>query len=355
MKSDIRNCLALAVLVLVAGRVAAEEPQQVQIQVVIAEVDKACLETLGLAYPTPQSSQLVMEPARCQDFLSTRRSLGLAKLLAQPRLITCVGQEACFQVAGNDSAPCAISLNVTPESCQGGRLRLKLAAEFATTKPGGTFQPVPGITLQQPTIDFRQVATTVEVCGGETAVLAMPGEPRASLVCITPELVRPPQTKPVDAVPGQPLLPDVRYVLPGTIPSPVVQYDRPAPAPAPLAGKTTDETWAFTANDNQLIVHAEGGQRLRAMHLVLPINAREFRFAAINEQVRFEGSEFGILADSVVYDRRGSKLTLRGHVHFISTTADHQLEARGAECVLDLATGNLTVTGAANLRTAPQK
>jgi Bacterial type II and III secretion system protein len=375
MKSDIRNCLALAAVMLLAGRVGAEEPQQVYIQVVIAEVDKACLETLGLS--RPQASAVVLEPARYQDFLTARRSLGLAKVLAAPQLMAEAGKPSMFHVGSqvpmvveseNQNVknvimvPTGLGLKVTP-TVAGENIKLSVEVDRSSvTKDypyGGLVGSLKASTKQEPPdifavknlkgvafLDICSMENSVEVPQGKCGVLTWPtkdADARATLVCLTPSCIASPARVParLQAVSFDPAILGTNNVTRATATQPAPAMPKPAVVP---------ETWAFTAQDDQLIVHAEGGQQLGVKHLIAPLNLSDVRFTAAKGRVLISATLFRVEADRVMLDRSSGKLTLKGNVQFSSD--DRQIEVRGTEVILDLATGTLHVTGAASLRNA---
>jgi general secretion pathway protein D len=72
----------------------------------------------------------------------------------------------------NQPFPTQVSLTVQAVVTADRRyVQLTLNPFITRTRAGGTFQPVPGITLQQPTIDILTVGTTVSVPDGGTILM----------------------------------------------------------------------------------------------------------------------------------------------------------------------------------------
>jgi hypothetical protein len=361
MRLNISTGLALAALALLAGRLcAADVPKQVQLNVTVAEIDKACLETLGLA-----NSTVIMETGCCQDFLDNRHALGIAKRLCEPKLMTTCGQLASLMVGGSHDVPIqqatipyGVQLSLTPELVGTTAVRLAVGIVYSRMEPTAKFTPVPGITLEQPTISIVNLETTVEVPLGQTVMVGVrsPGHlHNPLLVCITPNV--PPKPQPEPAVTSvatprrqasQPVIPvpALPHAKQPAAPPAVIQaaYPRLAVA-ANVSVEPKCERWTFTANGGQLVVRAEGGQQLVAKELMMPIDSKDFRFMAMNGKVMLAGAGFHAMANTVAFDRLSGKLEFKGDVEFAGQSLKPRVEVQGEEVSFDLRTGSLLVNG----------
>jgi pilus assembly protein CpaC len=112
---------------------------------------------------------------------------GLAKTLAEPRLVTQSGQEASFLAGGEYPVPVAqdvgeitiefkefgVSLNFTPVVLSDGRINLRVAPSVSEISSVSTI-PVglTGLSYTIPNLSTRKLETTVQLYDGQTLALA---------------------------------------------------------------------------------------------------------------------------------------------------------------------------------------
>jgi Flp pilus assembly secretin CpaC len=280
---------------------------QVSLQVTVAEMEKACLETLGLDRPVPKAAMIVLDNERLNDFMRTRKSLGLVNVLARPSLMALAGQAATVQIGHEvpimadteregvkqvNYAPVGLTLQFAPQLLDGGKFRLAAAAEsssYRETKSG------------KPEIVSRSLRTTADVSKGQTLVLAgltRATDARATLVFVTPTHVTPAAAQPT-------------AVLLGGLKSTAVVP--PVRCPALPTVKATAERWQVTAEGNQLVVRQDGGaSRLVVNEMVLSIAGREVRLSAFAGQVQIRCGRLDGNADRVMYESERASIILEG-------------------------------------------
>ncbi len=166
-------------------------PQQVRLEVHIAEVSRSYIETLGLGW-TPSSGNiqgsfrsgfvsnatlnLLLHGNRLQ--VEAERTASLIKILAEPTIVAMSGQEGYFLVGGKIYTPTVssngatdyvertygVGLRFTPTVLDAGRISLKVASEVSepvTTETTGNL----------PTFKTSAVSTTVLMNEGENLVI----------------------------------------------------------------------------------------------------------------------------------------------------------------------------------------
>jgi pilus assembly protein CpaC len=115
--------------------------------------------------------------------LSLLEEKGLAKMLAEPTLVTLTGQEARFLAGGEIPIPLSsalgtvtvqwkkfgIQLAFTPTVLDGGTINLKMAAEVSDVDPSNGIQ-VGGLVI--PGLTSRQAETTVRTGDGKSFAIA---------------------------------------------------------------------------------------------------------------------------------------------------------------------------------------
>lgn len=196
--------------------------QQVMLEVKFAEVARSAMSQLGInagysdghssagdnigqiapfapGNPSPQNILTSTSPAvtlfgggevgstAIQGFLDALHQQNLSRILADPNLVTCSGQEASFLAGGKFPVPVpqtssgtataitvdyqefGVRLNFTPVVLGNGRIRIKLAPEVSDLDFAN------GISNQGfkiPLINSRRVQTTVELNEGQTLAIA---------------------------------------------------------------------------------------------------------------------------------------------------------------------------------------
>ncbi|HWV03706.1 type II and III secretion system protein family protein, partial [Ralstonia sp.] len=186
-----------------------DTPQQVMLEVKVAEVSKTLLNQLGSALNiqggfgswsgglltsllTGSSTALFGNKANNRPFqveLDAQKNDSLVKILAEPNLVTLSGQEASFLAGGKIYIPVAqssssggaptitlqeeeygVGLKFTPTVMANGRINLKVAPEVSELSPTGatvTGANTNGQTIL-PLITTRRASTTVQMRDGES-------------------------------------------------------------------------------------------------------------------------------------------------------------------------------------------
>ncbi|MGN8085544.1 type II and III secretion system protein family protein [Ralstonia sp. 22086] len=186
-----------------------DTPQQVMLEVKVAEVSKTLLNQLGSALNiqggfgswggglltsllTGSSTALFANKANNRPFqveLDAQKNDSLVKILAEPNLVTLSGQEASFLAGGKIYIPVAqssssggaptitlqeeeygVGLKFTPTVMANGRINLKVAPEVSELSPTGatvTGANTNGQTIL-PLITTRRASTTVQMRDGES-------------------------------------------------------------------------------------------------------------------------------------------------------------------------------------------
>lgn len=189
------------------------DPQQVMLEVKVAEVSKTVLERIGVTLAQQGTSRNTTFTFLSQsNFLNqllgaasiTRANLfdrlqldaqkddGLVKLLAEPNIIAISGQEASFRAGGKIFIPVARENNLTggttitleekefgvgvkfkPTVLEGGRIHLKVAPEVSElNSTGNPFTTVGGVTSVIPSFSVRRAETTVQLNDGQSFMIA---------------------------------------------------------------------------------------------------------------------------------------------------------------------------------------
>lgn len=171
------------------------DPQQVRLEVRIAEISRSCIERLGLSWtynsqgilPTGFVSNamlnLFFQSDKTTVGIEAERNPGLIKILAEPTIVAMSGQEGYFLVGGKFYTPTISSLGVTeyvertygvglrftPTVLDGGRISLKVTPEVSepVTQPVVTG----GSTSNFPAFKTSTVSTTVQMNEGENLVI----------------------------------------------------------------------------------------------------------------------------------------------------------------------------------------
>ena len=196
----------------VVNLLAVDAPQQVLLEVKVAEVSKALVDKLGASLKTNRTNG-GWTYSLLADFLSGgaglvdafRRATGefitidgeksdnLVKILAEPNLMAISGQEGSFLAGGKVFLPVpqfgsgvvtvtlqeqdfGVGLKFTPTVLEGGRINLKVTPEVSELSPTGvsfqasTSTSLIGGTATQilPLINTRRASTTVQLYDGQT-------------------------------------------------------------------------------------------------------------------------------------------------------------------------------------------
>ncbi|MEN7530912.1 type II and III secretion system protein family protein [Cupriavidus sp. 2SB] len=186
-----------------------EAPQQVMLEVKVAEVSKTLIDQMGSAanlagafgswnfgllanFLSSGAPDLITFSKNnnlpLQFALDAQRGDGLVKILAEPNLMAISGQEASFLAGGKVFIPVpqsfggntttiilqeetfGVGLRFTPTVMENGRINLKVAPEVSELSPTGvalTAPNVSGATIL-PLINTRRASTTLQVYDGQS-------------------------------------------------------------------------------------------------------------------------------------------------------------------------------------------
>jgi len=193
----------------VLNMMSVDTPQQVMLEVKVAEVSKTLLNQLGstvnlqggfgswsgglvTSLLTGASSAIFASKANNRPFdiaIDAQKNDSLVKILAEPNLVTISGQEASFLAGGKIYIPVAqanvlngagtvtlqeeefgVGLKFTPTVLANGRIHLKVSPEVSELSPTGA--TIRGGTLAGqsilPVITTRRASTTVQMRDGES-------------------------------------------------------------------------------------------------------------------------------------------------------------------------------------------
>ncbi|WP_145741626.1 type II and III secretion system protein family protein [Variovorax beijingensis] len=187
-------------------------PQQVMLEVKIAEVSKTLLDRLGARVGLSRSGNGGRDSySLISSFLSGGGGLleairigrtsigidgqkddGLVRILAEPNIMAISGQQASFLSGGKIFIPVAqsaaggggtnitleekefgIGVKFTPTVLNGGRVNLKMVSEVSDlSQTGSPFTTVTGVTAVLPSLTVRRADTTVQLNDGQSFVIA---------------------------------------------------------------------------------------------------------------------------------------------------------------------------------------
>jgi pilus assembly protein CpaC len=185
-----------------------DSPQQVMLEVKVAEVAKTLVDQLGsqlnlqggfgswtaaLATTLLTGGQSVIAASKSNRLplaaaIDAQKTDQLTKILAEPNLVTTSGQEASFLAGGRVFIPVpqsnsnggttitlqeeefGVSLKFTPTVLGNGRINLKVAPEVSELSPTGATVSATGssTTAILPLINTRRASTTVQMNDGES-------------------------------------------------------------------------------------------------------------------------------------------------------------------------------------------
>jgi pilus assembly protein CpaC len=189
------------------------EPQQVMLEVKVAEVSKTVLERIGVTLAQQGTSgnttftflsqsnffnQLLgaasLSRANIFDLLQldAQRDDGLVRMLAEPTIMAISGQEASFRAGGKIFIPVArensltggttvtleekefgVGLKFKPTVLASGRIHLKVGPEVSElNSTGNPFTSVGGVTSVIPSFTLRRAETTVQLNDGQSFMIA---------------------------------------------------------------------------------------------------------------------------------------------------------------------------------------
>ncbi|RDU98604.1 type II and III secretion system protein family protein [Trinickia dinghuensis] len=185
-----------------------DSPQQVMLEVKVAEVAKTAINQLGsslnlqggfgswtgaLVSSLLTGAQTVIAGSKANHLpfsgaIDAQKTDELTKILAEPNLVTVSGQEASFLAGGRVFIPIpqsnsgggttitlqeeefGVGLKFTPTVLANGRINLKVAPEVSELSPTGVAVSAAGTstTAILPLITTRRAATTVQMNDGES-------------------------------------------------------------------------------------------------------------------------------------------------------------------------------------------
>lgn len=186
-------------------------PQQVMLEVKIAEVSKTLLEKFGSSVALNRSSNggantytllssfltngggllQAMRIGRSALSIDGQKDDGLVRILAEPNIMAISGQSASFLSGGKIFIPVSqdsnsgrpvitlqekefgIGVKFTPTVLDGTRVNLKMVSEVSDlSQTGSPFTTVNGVTSILPSLTVRRADTTVQLNDGQSFVIA---------------------------------------------------------------------------------------------------------------------------------------------------------------------------------------
>ncbi|MFA7666733.1 MAG: type II and III secretion system protein family protein, partial [Burkholderiaceae bacterium] len=185
------------------------QPQQVMLEVKVAEISKTLLDRLGVGIDAARTngdwrysilSSFLTNSAGVLGIASAsgnrlqidaEKRDGLVRVLAEPNIVSISGQEASFLAGGRIFIPVArnnglagttvtleerefgVGLKFTPTVLGGGRINLKVAPEVSElSQAGSPFTTVGGETAILPSFTTRRAQTTVQLMDGQSFAIA---------------------------------------------------------------------------------------------------------------------------------------------------------------------------------------
>ena len=187
------------------------QPQQVMLEVQVAEISKTLLDKLGVGlvgtrsngdwrysilsnFLTGSAGVLGAQNVVGDKVLNidAEKKDGLIKILAEPNIVSISGQEASFLAGGKVFIPVSranaatgvsqvtleekefgVGLRFTPTVLDGGRINLKVAPEVSElSQTGSAFSTVGGQTSILPSLTTRRAQTTVQLMDGQSFAIA---------------------------------------------------------------------------------------------------------------------------------------------------------------------------------------
>jgi len=186
------------------------DPQQVMLEVKVAEVSRTLLDKLGAEFTMSRTNGswsylLLSEFLTGSNGLATavknplksitldaEKKDGLVKVLAEPNIMAISGQKGSFLAGGKIFIPVArennalggttitleekefgIGLAFTPTVLDAGRINLVVAPEVSElSQTGSPFTTVGGVTSVLPSFTVRRASTTVQLSDGQSFAIA---------------------------------------------------------------------------------------------------------------------------------------------------------------------------------------
>jgi len=186
------------------------QPQQVMLEVKVAEISKTLLDKLGVGIDAARVhgdwrygilSNFLTESSGILGVLSrtgnrididAEKRDGLVRVLAEPNIVSISGQEASFLAGGKIFIPVSrnnaatgiptitleekefgVGLKFTPTVLDGNRINLRVAPEVSElSQQGSPFTTVNGVTSILPSFTTRRAQTTVQLNDGQSFAIA---------------------------------------------------------------------------------------------------------------------------------------------------------------------------------------
>lgn len=186
------------------------QPQQVMLEVKVAELSKNLLDKLGVGIDAARISgdwrysilsNFLSDSSGVLGLLSrtgnrlnidAEKRDGLVRILAEPNIVSISGQEASFLAGGKIFIPVArsnaatglatitleekefgVGLKFTPTVLDGGRINLRVAPEVSElAQTGSPFTTVGGQVTVLPSFTTRRAQTTVQLMDGQSFAIA---------------------------------------------------------------------------------------------------------------------------------------------------------------------------------------
>lgn len=187
------------------------DPQQVMLEVKVAEISKTLLDKLGVKFRNGHVTGEGWTYTLLSDFLfgnlggnvgytkglnafqlDAQRDSGLVRVLAEPTIMAISGQKGSFLAGGKVFIPVArandvtggttitleekefgVGLAFTPTVLEGGRINLNVAPEVSElNQTGSPFVTASGSTSILPSFSVRRASTTVQLNDGQSFAIA---------------------------------------------------------------------------------------------------------------------------------------------------------------------------------------
>ncbi len=186
------------------------QPQQVMLEVKVAEISKTLLDKLGVGidaarvhgdwrygilsnFLTNSNGILgVLSRTGNRIDIDAEKRDGLVRVLAEPNIVSISGQEASFLAGGKIFIPVSrnnaatgiptitleekefgVGLKFTPTVLDGSRINLRVAPEVSElSQQGSPFTTVNGVTSILPSFTTRRAQTTVQLNDGQSFAIA---------------------------------------------------------------------------------------------------------------------------------------------------------------------------------------
>jgi pilus assembly protein CpaC len=187
------------------------DPQQVMLEVKVAEISKTLLDKLGVKFRNGGVNSEGWTYTLLSDFLfgnlgsgieyskggkalqlDAQRDSGLVRILAEPTIMAISGQKGSFLAGGKVFIPVArsnelnggttitleekefgVGLAFTPTVLEGGRINLNVAPEVSElNQTGSPFITASGATSILPSFSVRRASTTVQLNDGQSFAIA---------------------------------------------------------------------------------------------------------------------------------------------------------------------------------------